>query len=74
MIEIIKKILSILADYFSYMKNKQLMDAGKNELSNQIQKQEDETAKKIQEIKNTVSNMPNSDIEQLLNIKITNKQ
>lgn len=71
--DIIKYFIKLLADLISYLKNKQLIDAGKNEISNRILQENKENEKKIQQIKDNVRNMPIDDIERMLNIKITDK-
>lgn len=71
--DIIKYFIKLLADLISYLKNKQLIDAGKSEISNRILQENKENEKKIQQIKDNVRNMPIDDIERMLNIKITDK-
>jgi hypothetical protein len=71
--DIIKYFIKLLADLISYLKNKQLIDAGKNEISNRLLQANKENEEKIQQIKNNVSNMPIHDVERMLNIKITDK-
>ncbi len=71
--DIIKYFIKLLADLISYLKNKQLIDAGKNEISNRLLQANKENEEKIQQIKDNVRNMPIDDIERMLNIKITDK-
>jgi len=71
--DIIKYFIKLLADLISYLKNKQLIDAGKSEISNRILQENKENEKKIQQIKDNVRNMSIDDIERMLNIKITDK-
>lgn len=69
----LKKIIEIISNLIEYLRNRQLIQAGEDNIKNKIAEAENEASKKISDIQNSVDKLSADDVERLLDIKVKSK-
>lgn len=69
----IEKIFKILSDFIEYIKNYQMLKAGRDSFEKEILENNNEIDKKIESISKTVNNYDTDTVERMLHIKISDK-
>lgn len=69
----LKKIIEIISNLIEYLRNRQLIQAGEDNIKNKIAEAENEASKKISDIQSSVDKLSADDVERLLDIKVKSK-